>query len=156
VSLFFGLFGLIPAVRHSRMARERGYSERGYWWAFGVVVGIEALVAVVLPLVLATALTASVNNLNSSLNTASNANPTSGNSSSGQSSSGATQTSPISTWSQPTTPFPGATSAAGSIPADAVSTLVCPTASFCAASTSSTTSSGSNSNNNRVFRYECG
>jgi hypothetical protein len=34
VSLLFGIFGLIPARRHSRMARERGYPTKGYWWSF--------------------------------------------------------------------------------------------------------------------------
>jgi hypothetical protein len=36
VTFFFGLFGLIPAVRHSRMARERGYPDSGYWVTFAV------------------------------------------------------------------------------------------------------------------------
>lgn len=90
VSLFFGLFGLIPAVRHSRMARERGYSERGYWWAFGSIVGVEALASILLPLVLVTALTASVNNMNSSLTAPSRPNPSPASSPSNGSSSGST------------------------------------------------------------------
>jgi hypothetical protein len=34
VTILFGVFGLVPAVRHSRMARRRGFSTNGYWWAF--------------------------------------------------------------------------------------------------------------------------
>jgi hypothetical protein len=34
VTIFFGIVGLWPALRHSRMARERGYTTGGYWWAF--------------------------------------------------------------------------------------------------------------------------
>lgn len=90
VSFFFGLFGLIPAVRHSRMARERGYSERGYWWAFGSIVGVEALAGILLPLVLVTALTASVNNMNSSLTAPSSPSPNPASSPSNGSSSGST------------------------------------------------------------------
>ncbi|MHB8290817.1 MAG: hypothetical protein ACYDEY_16665 [Acidimicrobiales bacterium] len=50
VSLFFGLFGLIPALRHSRMARERACPDRGYWWAFGSIMAGEVLI-IVLPFV---------------------------------------------------------------------------------------------------------
>ncbi|MDA8399375.1 MAG: hypothetical protein M0008_04900 [Actinomycetota bacterium] len=57
ISLFFGLFGLIPAIRHSRMARGRGFPERGYWWAFGSILAGEVLVGVVLPVVLLVVLT---------------------------------------------------------------------------------------------------
>jgi hypothetical protein len=46
VSIFFGLVGLWPAIRHSRMARERGYSTGGYWWAFGVPVALAATLSV--------------------------------------------------------------------------------------------------------------
>ena len=34
VTIFFGLVGLWPAVRHATMAKARGYSTRGYWVAF--------------------------------------------------------------------------------------------------------------------------
>jgi cyclophilin family peptidyl-prolyl cis-trans isomerase len=53
ITVFFGLFGLIPALLHSKMARERGYSGRPYWWAFGLIVGGEALLGLVLAIVLA-------------------------------------------------------------------------------------------------------
>jgi hypothetical protein len=43
VTIFFGVFGLIPAFRHSRMARERGYSSAGYWWAFWLPILIPML-----------------------------------------------------------------------------------------------------------------
>jgi hypothetical protein len=36
VTLFLGIFGLIPALRHSRMARDRGLTTAGYWWSFGL------------------------------------------------------------------------------------------------------------------------
>ncbi len=54
VSLLGGLFGLIPAVRHSTMARQRGYRTSGYWWAFGLSATGLAVV-VVLALVMVTA-----------------------------------------------------------------------------------------------------
>lgn len=46
VSIFFGVFGLIPAIRHSRMARERGYTTSGYWWSFGLPMLIPTLIVV--------------------------------------------------------------------------------------------------------------
>jgi hypothetical protein len=53
VSFLFGLFGLIPAVRHSRMARERGYPTGGYWWSFWLAWLVPyALVALLLGLLL--------------------------------------------------------------------------------------------------------
>ena len=47
VTLLFGAFGLIPAMRHSHMARERGYSTRGYWWTFGLTLLIPALLSLI-------------------------------------------------------------------------------------------------------------
>jgi hypothetical protein len=38
VSVLCGLVGLWPAIRHSRMAKERGRPTGRYWWAFGVPV----------------------------------------------------------------------------------------------------------------------
>jgi len=38
VTLFFGLFGLIPAILHSRQAQDRGYPTSGYWWSFGLAI----------------------------------------------------------------------------------------------------------------------
>jgi hypothetical protein len=38
VTIFFGLVGLWPAIRHGRMARDRGLSSGRYWWAFGIPV----------------------------------------------------------------------------------------------------------------------
>ena len=46
VTIFFGIFGLIPALRHSHMARERGYSTSGYWWAFWLPILIPTAVLV--------------------------------------------------------------------------------------------------------------
>ena len=51
-TIFFGLVGLWPATRHSRMARERGYSTGGYWVAFWV--------PIVAPIVLTTAIVVAV------------------------------------------------------------------------------------------------
>ncbi len=67
VTLFFGIFGLIPAVRHSQMAKSRGYSQKGYWWIFGGILGgqtvLGILFAVILPLVFVTSVANSINNL---------------------------------------------------------------------------------------------
>jgi hypothetical protein len=46
VTLFFGLFGLIPAILHARMARERGYETSGYWISFVVTIVGAAVVVV--------------------------------------------------------------------------------------------------------------
>jgi hypothetical protein len=43
VSFFFGLFGLIPAIIHSRMAAERGYSTARYWAAFAVAMAASVI-----------------------------------------------------------------------------------------------------------------
>lgn len=51
VSLFFGAFGLIPAFRHSSMARERGYSGNGYWWAFGLTIAFSWGLGIILVIV---------------------------------------------------------------------------------------------------------
>lgn len=49
VTLFFGIFGLIPAFRHSRMAKERALNTGGYWWSFGLCLILPiSLVLVVL------------------------------------------------------------------------------------------------------------
>lgn len=67
ITLFLGIFGLIPAVRHSQMAKSRGYSQNGYWWIFGGILGGQAvlgiLFAVILPLAFVTSVTSSINNL---------------------------------------------------------------------------------------------
>lgn len=52
ISFFFGIFGLIPAIRHSKMAKRRGYKQNGYWIAFGSSLGACILLAVVVPVVL--------------------------------------------------------------------------------------------------------
>lgn len=43
VTFFFGIFGLIPAIRHATMARERGYSQASYWVTFGLTMALPAL-----------------------------------------------------------------------------------------------------------------
>lgn len=50
VSFFFGLFGLWPAIRHSALARSRGFSTGGYWkaWIIGWTAGGLAGAAIVL------------------------------------------------------------------------------------------------------------
>jgi hypothetical protein len=52
VTLFFGIIGLWPANRHSRMARERGFTTSGYWWAFwlALLVPLAALAVLVVTL----------------------------------------------------------------------------------------------------------
>ncbi len=45
ISFFFGIFGLIPAFRHSRMARERGLPTNGYWWSFWLAWLVPYLIA---------------------------------------------------------------------------------------------------------------
>jgi len=44
VSFFFGLFGLIPATIHSRMAAERGYPTARYWGAFAAAMAASVIV----------------------------------------------------------------------------------------------------------------
>jgi hypothetical protein len=47
VTLFFGLFGLIPTILLSREATTKGFSARPYWaafwWTFGVVTVVWAV-----------------------------------------------------------------------------------------------------------------
>jgi H+/Cl- antiporter ClcA len=38
VTLFFGLFGLIPAVMHANRAREQGRPTNNYWITFGATI----------------------------------------------------------------------------------------------------------------------
>lgn len=46
VTLFFGLFGLIPAAIHSQRATQMGQDGGRYWKAFGITFGIEIAVTV--------------------------------------------------------------------------------------------------------------
>jgi hypothetical protein len=54
-SLFFGIFGLWPAVRHSAMARSRGLTTTRYWvawivsWIAGAVVLAAGLILTAVP-----------------------------------------------------------------------------------------------------------
>lgn len=48
VSFFFGVFGLIPAARHSRRAAELGYPSGRYWGAFAGALAASILVPVLL------------------------------------------------------------------------------------------------------------
>lgn len=50
ITFFFGLFGLIPAIRGARRARAAGYPENRYWIAFGATMA-GSLVAYVLVVV---------------------------------------------------------------------------------------------------------
>lgn len=47
ISFFFGLFGLIPAMRNSSIAQRYGHSTKPYWRAFwhGILCSIAAMVA---------------------------------------------------------------------------------------------------------------
>jgi hypothetical protein len=49
-SFFFGLVGLWPAIRHSALARRRGFSTGGYWmaWIVGWAAGSLSITAIVL------------------------------------------------------------------------------------------------------------
>lgn len=128
VSMFLGVFGLLPALRHSRMARERGYSTSGYWWSFW----LPLLVPTGLVALLITSLVIASHGINGSATfstpTIAPAN-TGGNSGSSQGiASGTTQ----------------------SVPATAYDSISCPSASFCMAVSASgmafTDSNGSWSN----------
>lgn len=46
VTIFFGLFGLIPAAIHSQRATQMGQDGSRYWKAFGITFGIEIAVTV--------------------------------------------------------------------------------------------------------------
>lgn len=46
VTVFFGLFGLIPAAIHSQRANQLGQDGSRYWKAFGITLGIEVAVTV--------------------------------------------------------------------------------------------------------------
>lgn len=46
VTVFFGLFGLIPAAIHSQRANQMGQDGSRYWKAFGITMGIEIAVTV--------------------------------------------------------------------------------------------------------------
>lgn len=48
VTVFFGLFGLIPAAIHSQRANQMGQDGNRYWKAFGITMGIEIAVTVLL------------------------------------------------------------------------------------------------------------
>ena len=48
VSFFFGVFGLIPAARHSRRAAELGYPSGRYWGAFAGALAASMLFPVLL------------------------------------------------------------------------------------------------------------
>ncbi|MEE9963771.1 MAG: hypothetical protein K4304_01615 [Propionicimonas sp.] len=48
VTIFFGLFGLIPAAIHSQRANEMGQDGSRYWKAFGITIGIEIGVTILL------------------------------------------------------------------------------------------------------------
>lgn len=47
ITLFFNLFGLIPAFMHSEEAKRNGYPTSKYWVTFGVVLGAQILLAMV-------------------------------------------------------------------------------------------------------------
>ncbi len=48
VTFFFGVWGLWPAFRHSRMATLRGYKADGYWWSFGLSMLASIAITVVI------------------------------------------------------------------------------------------------------------
>jgi hypothetical protein len=56
VTIFFGIFGLWPAIRHSRMARERGHTSSGYWWWFGSIIVVQVVASILLYVLTLTAM----------------------------------------------------------------------------------------------------
>lgn len=45
ITLFFGLFGLIPAFMHSEEAKRNGYPTGKYWATFGITLGAQFVLA---------------------------------------------------------------------------------------------------------------
>lgn len=45
ITIFFGVFGAIPAAIHTNHASSSGHSDGRYWKAFGIVFGIELLLS---------------------------------------------------------------------------------------------------------------
>lgn len=62
VTVFFGLFGLIPAAIHSQRANEMGQDGSRYWKAFGITMGIEIAASVLLIVFYIIILAAAVSN----------------------------------------------------------------------------------------------
>lgn len=52
VTFFGGVLGLIPAIRHSQMAKARGYSQSRYWWIFGGILGTQITLSILLSVLL--------------------------------------------------------------------------------------------------------
>src|SRR5664279_1541855 len=48
ITLFFGVFGVIPAAIHSDRARQLGSPTSKYWQAFAVVLAIELLLGLLI------------------------------------------------------------------------------------------------------------
>ena len=48
ITLFFGLFGLIPAVTHTSRARAMGQPTNKYWITFGAVMGVAVVFTLIL------------------------------------------------------------------------------------------------------------
>ena len=48
ITVFFGLFGLIPASLHTSRARDAGQQTNKYWQAFGLTFGIMVAVGLLL------------------------------------------------------------------------------------------------------------
>jgi hypothetical protein len=67
VTFFFGAFGLIPAFRHSKMARLRGYPEQGYWWTFGLTMVIPIVFWIVFYVTILAVANHEINNLNNGI-----------------------------------------------------------------------------------------
>ena len=135
VTLFFGIFGLIPAVRHSQMAKSRGYSQNGYWWIFGGILGgqtvLGILFTVILPLVFVTSVANSINNLPNNSGTTPGSSPSATQGNSGNSTNSGAGNSPTS---QPQST--GTWSSGRKIDTNGsnnLSSVSCPTARFCVA-----------------------
>ena len=132
ITLFLAIFGVIPAVRHSQMAKSRGYSQNGYWWIFGGILGGQAvlgvLFAVILPLVFVTNFANSINNLPSNSGITPGSSPTPIQSNSGNSGTGNSPTSqPQSNGSWSSGQWIGTNNN------NSLYSVSCPTARFCVA-----------------------
>jgi hypothetical protein len=60
ITLFFGLFGLIPASMHSSRAREMGQPTGKYWKAFWITFGVEIAIIVLFYVIVFAAIANSV------------------------------------------------------------------------------------------------
>jgi len=61
ITFFFGIFGLIPAVTHSKKAKVMGRASSPYWLAFGITFAVQVVLGLILVIVMVSATAALVN-----------------------------------------------------------------------------------------------